>query len=89
MDLGDRFRVRPQGFELAARDTGDTAGLDKVVFQAMDAAGKDSTIEHVMGRLNPQGVHVKSFKQPTSPELEHDWLWRCRLALTGRRTKNH
>jgi PPK2 family polyphosphate:nucleotide phosphotransferase len=55
-----------------------------VVFQAMDAAGKDSTIEHVMGGLNPQGVHVKSFKKPTSTELAHDWLWRCQLALPAR-----
>ena len=55
-----------------------------VVFQAMDAAGKDSTIEHVMGRFNPQGVHVTSFKQPTSTELDHDWLWRCQLALPAR-----
>ena len=55
-----------------------------VVFQAMDAAGKDSTIEHVMGGLNPQGVRVTSFKQPTSTELDHDWLWRCQLALPAR-----
>src|SRR5688572_2046310 len=55
-----------------------------VVFQAMDAAGKDSTIEHVMGGLNPQGVHVTSFKQPASIELKHDWLWRCQLALPAR-----
>jgi polyphosphate kinase 2 (PPK2 family) len=45
-----------------------------VVFQAMDAAGKDGTIEHVMSGLNPQGVRVTSFKQPTSTELAHDWL---------------
>jgi PPK2 family polyphosphate:nucleotide phosphotransferase len=55
-----------------------------VVFQAMDAAGKDSTIEHVMGGLNPQGVRVTSFKQPTSTELDHGWLWRCQLALPAR-----
>jgi PPK2 family polyphosphate:nucleotide phosphotransferase len=55
-----------------------------VVFQAMDAAGKDSTIEHVMGGLNPQGVHVTSFKQPTRIELAHDWLWRHQLALPAR-----
>ena len=47
-----------------------------VVFQAMDAAGKDGTIEHVMRGVNPQGVRVTSFKQPTSVELAHDFLWR-------------
>jgi PPK2 family polyphosphate:nucleotide phosphotransferase len=47
-----------------------------VVFQAMDAAGKDSTIEHVMSGVNPQGVQVVSFKQPSSEELDHTFLWR-------------
>jgi len=55
-----------------------------VVFQAMDAAGKDGTIEHVMSGLNPQGVRVTSFKQPTRTELAHDWLWRHQLALPAR-----
>src|SRR5262245_493494 len=48
-----------------------------LVFQAMDAAGKDSTIKHVMSGVNPQGVEVAAFKQPTSEELDHDFLWRC------------
>src|SRR4051812_28294109 len=47
-----------------------------VVLQAMDAAGKDSTIEHVMSGLNPQGVRVASFKQPSPEDLDHDFLWR-------------
>lgn len=47
-----------------------------VVFQAMDAGGKDSTTEHVFGPLNPQGVRVSSFKAPTSLERRHDFLWR-------------
>ena len=47
-----------------------------VVFQAMDAAGKDSTIEHVMSGVNPQGVHVVSFRKPSSEELDHTFLWR-------------
>lgn len=47
-----------------------------IVLQAMDAAGKDSTIKHVMSGLNPQGVMVHSFKQPNSEELAHDYLWR-------------
>jgi PPK2 family polyphosphate:nucleotide phosphotransferase len=55
-----------------------------VVFQAMDAAGKDGTIEHVMSGVNPQGVKVTSFKQPTRTELAHDFLWRCQLALPAR-----
>ena len=48
-----------------------------VVFQAMDAAGKDSAIKHVMSGVNPQGCEVSSFKQPSIEELDHDFLWRC------------
>ena len=55
-----------------------------VVLQAMDAAGKDSTIKHVMRGVNPQGVDVVSFKQPTSEELRHDYLWRAHKALPER-----
>jgi PPK2 family polyphosphate:nucleotide phosphotransferase len=55
-----------------------------VVFQAMDAAGKDSTIEHVMSGVNPQGVHVVSFKQPSSEELDHTFLWRIGKAAPER-----
>jgi PPK2 family polyphosphate:nucleotide phosphotransferase len=57
-----------------------------VVFQAMDAAGKDSTIEHVMSGVNPQGVDVHAFKQPSTEELQHDFLWRIaqRLPAQGR-----
>ncbi len=55
-----------------------------IVFQAMDAAGKDSAIEHVMSGVNPQGCHVVSFKQPSSEELDHDYLWRCQKALPER-----
>ena len=47
-----------------------------LVFQAMDAAGKDSTIKHVMSGVNPQGCQVSSFKQPSSEDLSHDFLWR-------------
>ena len=50
----------------------------------LDAAGKDSTIKHVMGGLNPQGVQVTSFKQPGSEELSHDYLWRIHKALPPR-----
>ena len=55
-----------------------------LVLQAMDAAGKDSTIKHVMSGLNPQGVVVHSFKQPNSEELEHDYLWRVIKNLPAR-----
>ena len=52
-----------------------------IVLQAMDAAGKDGTISHVLSGVNPQGVQVTSFKEPSSLELAHDWLWRCSAAL--------
>jgi PPK2 family polyphosphate:nucleotide phosphotransferase len=57
-----------------------------LIFQAMDAAGKDSTIEHVMSGVNPQGCQVYSFKAPSNEELDHDFLWRCtnRLPERGR-----
>lgn len=48
-----------------------------LVFQAMDAAGKDGTIKHVMSGVNPQGCQVYSFKAPSAEELDHDYLWRC------------
>jgi PPK2 family polyphosphate:nucleotide phosphotransferase len=50
----------------------------------MDAAGKDSTIEHVMSGVNPQGCQVHSFKEPSSEELDHDFLWRCATRLPER-----
>ena len=52
-----------------------------IVLQAMDAAGKDSTIKHVMSGVNPEGVDVHSFKGPSSLERSHDFLWRHNLAL--------
>jgi PPK2 family polyphosphate:nucleotide phosphotransferase len=55
-----------------------------VVFQAMDAAGKDSTIKHVMSGINPQGVLVRSFRRPSEEELDHDFLWRINKALPER-----
>jgi PPK2 family polyphosphate:nucleotide phosphotransferase len=55
-----------------------------VVLQAMDAAGKDSAIEHVMTGVNPQGVQVASFRAPSSEELDHDFLWRISKALPER-----
>jgi len=55
-----------------------------IVLQAMDAGGKDSTIGHVMSGLNPQGCAVHAFKEPTSAELDHDFLWRAVLQLPAR-----
>ena len=55
-----------------------------IVLQGMDTAGKDSIIKHVMSGVNPQGVHVKSFKQPSEEELKHDFLWRAVGPLPGR-----
>ncbi|WP_455274812.1 polyphosphate kinase 2 family protein [Rhizobium herbae] len=55
-----------------------------IIFQAMDAAGKDGAIRHVMSGINPQGCHVTSFKSPSAEELDHDYLWRAAKALPGR-----
>lgn len=55
-----------------------------VIFQAMDAAGKDGAIKHVMSGVNPQGCQVSSFKTPSSEELDHDFLWRCQKHLPER-----
>ncbi len=55
-----------------------------LIFQAMDAAGKDGAIKHVMSGVNPQGCQVYSFKAPTEHELQHDFLWRTTCALPER-----
>ena len=55
-----------------------------IVFQAMDAAGKDSTIKHVMSGVNPQGCQVHNFKAPSAQELDHDYLWRTNRCLPSR-----
>lgn len=55
-----------------------------VIFQAMDAAGKDGAIKHVMSGVNPQGCQVSSFKAPSSEDLDHDFLWRCQKHLPER-----
>ena len=65
---------------LAAQDTWGVI----VVLQAIDAAGKDGTIGHVMSGVNPQGVQVHSFKVPSAEELSHDFLWRCAPRLPAR-----
>jgi len=55
-----------------------------LIFQAMDAAGKDGAIKHVMSGINPQGCQVTSFKAPSAEELDHDFLWRCQKCLPER-----
>jgi PPK2 family polyphosphate:nucleotide phosphotransferase len=61
----------------------DTQGL-LIIIQAIDAAGKDGTIRHVMSGVNPQGVRVSSFKVPSAEEMDHDFMWRYQRALPGR-----
>jgi PPK2 family polyphosphate:nucleotide phosphotransferase len=78
------------GIELLAELQDKLYAQDKwsvlLIFQAMDAAGKDSAIKHVMSGINPQGCQVFSFKAPTSEDLDHDYMWRClkRLPERGR-----
>src|SRR3569832_2372294 len=60
-----------------------------IVLQAMDAAGKDSLIKHVMSGINPQGVDVHAFKQPSAQELDLDFLWRIAKALPSRGRNNN
>jgi PPK2 family polyphosphate:nucleotide phosphotransferase len=55
-----------------------------LIFKAMDAAGKDGTIKHVMSGINPQGCQVYSFKSPSADDLDHDYLWRCMKCLPNR-----
>ena len=80
LDKGDAAELLPRGTEWLAEEQDMLYAQDRwsllLVFQAMDAAGKDSTIKHVMSGVNPQGCQVFSFKQPSSEELDHDFLWR-------------
>src|SRR6195256_2862195 len=77
-----------KGVEELARLQDILAAQDRwgllLIFQAMDAAGKDSTIKHVMSGVNPQGVDVWSFKAPSAQELDHDYLWRTMQCLPER-----
>ena len=70
--------------ELQDRFSAEAKRAMLVVLQGLDASGKDGTIKHVMSGVNPQGVTVTSFKQPTVVELAHDFLWRTELALPAR-----
>jgi PPK2 family polyphosphate:nucleotide phosphotransferase len=77
-----------QGIQLLAETQDKLYAQDRysvlIILQAMDAAGKDGIIKHVMSGLNPQGCQVYSFKAPSAEELDHDYLWRCSKALPER-----
>jgi PPK2 family polyphosphate:nucleotide phosphotransferase len=85
IDKSDAKKILEEGIkrlsELQERLYADGRWSVLVVLQAMDAAGKDSLIEHVLSGVNPQGVDVHSFKQPSAEELKHDFLWRIYQAL--------
>lgn len=89
------YRSKKQYHELLAEHVEQMSSLQDLhyasnryavllIFQAMDAAGKDGTIRHVMSGVNPQGCQVFSFKQPSSEELQHDFLWRTTRCLPER-----
>ncbi len=93
LDLGSEDK--PRAKEILAMGTEALAELQDMlyaegrwgvllIFQAMDAAGKDSTIKHVMSGVNPQGCEVFSFKSPSAEDLDHDFLWRCMKCLPQR-----
>jgi len=84
----DKFKSKEEAQEKLKDDVKKMAELQDVlyadnrhslllIFQALDAAGKDGTIKHVMSGVNPQGCQVFSFKAPSAEELDHDYLWRC------------
>jgi Polyphosphate kinase 2 (PPK2) len=80
MDKGEAAELLQRGTAWLAEEQDILYAQDRwsllLVFQAMDAAGKDGTIKHVMSGVNPQGCQVSSFKQPSSEELDHDFMWR-------------
>jgi PPK2 family polyphosphate:nucleotide phosphotransferase len=80
LDKGEAAELRQRSIEWLAEEQDMLYAQNRwsllLVFQAMDAAGKDGTIKHVMSGVNPQGCQVFSFKQPSSEDLDHDFLWR-------------
>jgi PPK2 family polyphosphate:nucleotide phosphotransferase len=92
---GLKSEFKPQARELLAKGVEELARLQDIlaaqdrwalllIFQAMDAAGKDGTIKHVMSGVNPQGVQVSSFKAPSSEERDHDFMWRTMKRMPER-----
>src|SRR5579862_132857 len=87
-DKGEASKLLREGIEWLAHEQDMLYAQDRwsllLVFQAMDAAGKDSTIKHVMSGVNPQGCQVFSFKEPSQEDLSHDFLWRYSNRLPER-----
>ncbi len=85
---GEAKALLARGVELLSDEQARLYAQDRwgvlLIFQAMDAAGKDGTIKHVTSGLDPQGMQVYSFKAPSSEELDHDYMWRCMRALPER-----
>ena len=90
-----KFKTKDEAQEKLSADIETLAGLQDVmyaqdtyalllIFQAMDAAGKDGIVKHIMSGVNPQGCQVYSFKTPSQEELDHDYLWRSMKALPER-----
>ena len=91
LDADDKARAKEaleSSVELLAKLQDELYAHDRwavlLIFQAMDAAGKDGAIKHVMSGVNPQGCEVTSFKAPSAEELDHDYLWRCAKRLPPR-----
>src|SRR5215467_81790 len=88
LDKGEASDLLQQGTKWLAEEQSMLYAQDRwsllLLFQAMDAAGKDSTIKHVMSGVNPQGCQVFSFKQPSQEELSHDFMWRYSKRLPER-----
>jgi len=88
LDKGEARKLLEKGIESLAAKQDRLYAQDEwgvlLVFQAMDAAGKDGAIKHVMSGINPQGCQVYSFKAPSSEELDHDFLWRTSKSLPER-----
>ena len=88
LDKGEAADLLQRGIEWLAEEQDMLYAQDRwsllLVFQAMDAAGKDGTIKHVMSGVNPQGCQVYSFKQPSPEDLDHDFLWRYAKRLPER-----
>jgi PPK2 family polyphosphate:nucleotide phosphotransferase len=88
LDKGEAAELLQRGTEWLAEEQNMLYAQDcwslLLVFQAMDAAGKDSTIKHVMSGVNPQGCQVFSFKQPSREDLDHDFMWRYARCLPER-----
>src|SRR6201985_2149370 len=88
MEKGEAADLLQRGTQWLAEEQDMLYAQDRwsllLVFQAMDAAGKDGTIKHVMSGVNPQGVQVYSFKQPSPEDLDHDFMWRYAKSLPER-----